>query len=146
MAPPDITQMSDEELARALLAANSGRAAISYPEWIGYAQDFRDAWLWTAHYVRTLIPPAAQPVARVPVGLQMDAIATAEVRPRHDTDVAYAALLSTVIDVGVFLSGIVDDEADASEGAHQPNRPEHLRLLAMCKHALDLARAEGGKP
>ena len=64
-------------------------------------------------------------------------------RPRPDTDPVYAALLSTVMDVSSFLSDIVAREDDAGRGAYLPEKAEHLRLLTMCEHALDLARAEG---
>jgi hypothetical protein len=47
------------------------------------------------------------------------------------------------MDVSSFLSDIVAREDDAGRGAYLPEKAEHLRLLTMCEHALDLARAEG---
>ena len=58
-------------------------------------------------------------------------------------DALMNALLAAVMDCGNLLSGIVAKEDDASKGAYQPGKAKHLRLLAMCEHALDLARAEG---
>ena len=58
-------------------------------------------------------------------------------------DALMDALLAAVMDCGNLLSGIVAKKHDASKGAYQPGKAEHLRLLAMCEHALDLARAEG---
>lgn len=52
-------------------------------------------------------------------------------------------LLAAVMDCGNLLSGIVAKEDDASKGAYQPGKAEHLRVLAMCERALELARAEG---
>ena len=61
-----------------------------------------------------------------------------------DTDPTAAALDALAeAECGNLLSGIVAKEDDASKGAYQPGKAEHLRLLAMCEHALDLARAEG---
>lgn len=214
---PDITKMSENALQQEIRSAFWDNATGNMVDLAGVG-GWSGAFGRVARYVRSLIPPADQPVARVHVirleqrdvlvmpdgrmfrlnygaapeswhelppipqpaapelldaardalsgwhyirrhhgdlpGVGWDrvdnalsaAIARADAptaRPRHDTNAVYAALLSTVMDVGSFLSDIVAREDDASKGAHQPGKAEHLRLLAMCIHALDLARKEG---
>lgn len=74
MSAPDIAAMSDEQLAIALTVARlDAPAARVEKDWRMYSSDLHRGALRLARYVRTLIPPAAQPVARVTIGLQMDA-------------------------------------------------------------------------
>jgi len=68
-AAPDITAMSDDELAEQMHA----RLFLPWPNpWNSLAESRKDDWRAVVRYVRTLIPPAPQPVARVPVAMTHD--------------------------------------------------------------------------
>jgi len=67
---PDIAAMSDEQLAIALIAKRfDAPAGHVEREWRAYGSDLHSSALRMARYVRTLIPPAPMPVARVPVAM-----------------------------------------------------------------------------